>query len=390
MNKRKGVRPPAAGSRLKASTPSACLGTALITALLVMGILISVSLVLSNLILREVLVTKDFLDAGKAYYSAESGIEASLYNLKNSLPGWETPSQRYVPLQIDDEKNVVGEYKVVNTCNAYPCFGSEFEKKNLESNLQVYYGVMDLNDSVTIPLFVVQSGEETPVSDFTVEFFAKFNPSTDLQVNIKKKINSWDVMRWKILGLKGGDTESIGDFSALSSYNVGSDKFYTNAENPSWFGTRTCIEGDNRYTDKIKCAAYGGVNEVVHVPGQESPVFAGTCDNTEAREYYAYSGEKADVKPCYPIRNFIEAHKLNYLTLTNLINPAVFKDKNIIEKDSLSKLYFRVELFKNKTVREFADITSNGYSGDSKRSINVKIKRGSFMPVFNFSLYSTD
>ena len=64
-------------------------GTALLIALLVMGVFIAVSLVLSALILREVRITKTFVDAGQAYYSAESGIEIGLYALNTRLPGWE-------------------------------------------------------------------------------------------------------------------------------------------------------------------------------------------------------------------------------------------------------------------------------------------------------------
>jgi hypothetical protein len=80
------------------------------------------------------------------------------------------------------------------------------------------------------------------------------------------------------------------------------------------------------------------------------------------------------------------------------MNPSILKKSySAEERARLSKLYFRVELFgdlsdpnsNNQTVREYADIISNGYSGDTKQSISVSVKRGSFMPVFNFSLYST-
>ncbi|MFH1218662.1 MAG: hypothetical protein V1679_02375, partial [Candidatus Peregrinibacteria bacterium] len=80
-------------------------------------------------------------------------------------------------------------------------------------------------------------------------------------------------------------------------------------------------------------------------------------------------------------------HELNYLTLTNLMNPAVFKDD--VNKEAKSRLFFMVEMFDIETVREFADITAVGYSGGTKQSINVKKQRGEFMPVFHFSLYST-
>ena len=81
------------------------------------------------------------------------------------------------------------------------------------------------------------------------------------------------------------------------------------------------------------------------------------------------------------------------------MNASVFNEG--VDRDLASRIYFRVEFddenasgitdvdSTNEVVRSIADITANGFSGDTKQSINVQIKRGSFMPVFNFSLYST-
>ena len=122
----------------------------------------------------------------------------------------------------------------------------------------------------------------------------------------------------------------------------------------------------------------------------------GFCDNTQAREFYLYEKTSEErklnsVQNCYNISDFLDNHYLNYLTLTNLINSAVFDGEN----PAYEKLYYRVEFFEkgentsNEVVREVADIIADGFSGNNKQSINAKIKRGSFMPVFNFSLYST-
>lgn len=380
-------------------------GTALLVALLVMGVLIAISLILSSLILREIRITKDLIDSGKAYYAAESGIEMSLYGLNNNLPGWQP---RYKSFKVDEEYNAVGEYKVDNRCNSYPCFESGFDLKGVPA--KEFYDVLDLNEAITIPLFIAEDdGSVKDVEHFTVEFFAPFNPVEHLNIS-SEDLYGWDVLRWKIFGIHKdvnvNVTETISDFTAVNMVNTqDSEDFMTNSSKPSWFGTISCSQDlseeqkKSRYATGIECIPYfvgSASGELVEIDpeefGQVSKIFAGRCSQTEAREYYAYQyiGDERkliSINGCYSIRAFLEEHKLNYLSLTNLINPAVFVSD--VDKEALSKLYFRVELFTDQTVREFADITSDGYSGKTKKSINVKIKRGSFMPVFNFSLYST-
>lgn len=381
-------------------------GTALLVALLVMGVLIAISLILSSLILREIRITKDLIDSGKAYYAAESGIEMALYGLNNNLPGWQP---RYKFFEVDEENNAVGEYKVDNRCNSYPCFESGFDLNGVPT--KEFYDVLDLNEAITIPLFIAEDdGTVKDVENFTVEFFAPFNPSEHLNIS-EENLYGWDVLRWKIFGIRNQEdaevTETISDFTAVNMVNNARDSeyFMTNSSKPSWFGTISCSQSldaeqeKSRYAPDIVCIPYfmgSPSGELVEIDpeefGQVSKIFAGSCSQTEAREYYAYQhiGDERkliSISGCYFIYNFLREHKLNYLSLTNLINPAVFKTG--VDKEALSKLYFRVELFTDQTVREFADITSDGYSGKTKKSINVKIKRGSFMPVFNFSLYST-
>lgn len=406
-------------------------GTALLVALLVMGILVAVSLALSTLIFRENRITKDLIDSGKAFYAAESGVEVALYGLNNNLPGWQPDADGqdgYKSYKVGDDLVSVGELRVKNRCQAYPCFDQE--EFDLGSNGQnvadprIFYDVLDLNESINIPLFVVDNGVEVPVGHFVVEFYSPFDPQQDLKVNVNDAnsfLSGWDVLRWKILGVnKDSDVaETIGDFTSLSVLNKAEtdQSFLTNATRPSWFGTEKCNanhlqdEEGERYNEDIICSDYyvnrGGSfgSFKVDVDTQVADIIAGVCSQTQAREFYQYLGNgdqrklsQENIQSCYPIKNFLRDHKLNYLTLTNLINPSVFKDSvelNGRTKEALSKLYFRVELFTddpntgNQTVREYADISANGYSGNTKQSIDVKIKRGSFMPVFNFAIYST-
>lgn len=410
-------------------------GTALLVSLLVMGVLIAISLILSSLILRETRVVKDLIDAGKAYYAAESGVEMALYELNNKLPGWEPEvlENGYKSFEISENYSSVGEFKVANRCNAYPCFDEDFDVSGEFGPVPAhkeFYGVLDLNESITIPLFVAEDDGTgvANVGNFVVEFFAPFDPGRHLNITADN-LSGWDVLRWKVFGIRKGEsgvgagvTESISDFTALSLANRaqedGVESFSTNATNPSWFGSlrNGCSDGvtdeqkDSRYNSDIICNLYEGAQQniqAVSIEGQVSKVIAGNCWPWEAREYYLYQYEgderkleSDDIHSCYGIKEFLNAHELNYLSLTNLINPAVF---NVgANKEALSKLYFRVELFNdgdtlndegvasgNQTVREFAEITANGYSGDAKQSIDVRLKRNSFMPVFHFSLYST-
>ncbi len=387
-------------------------GTALLVSLLVMGVLVSIALSLSALIFRELMITKDFLNSGIAYYVAESGTEIALYALEYNLAGWE-------PINLADDGSVEylvnelkGSYILDNRCKAYPCFDG-YEGTN---DLSQYYAVLDQNESIHIPLFVVEGGVEIPVGDFVVEFYATFDPGEDLNFEADD-LDGWDILRWKIYGINEtyGITESISDFTAFSLIEVPGteeDRISTNSTFPSWFGTKSCSDSggfSNRYTDEIKCGevSFGGVENLNSTAtiGENvvAETYLGLCTNTQAREYYEYEGSSIEnrelsiIKHCPEISEFNTNHKLNYLILTNLINTSVFKDTvDADQEEAFSKIYFRVEVDNggdssktNELVRSVADIKASGESEGIKQSINVKIRRGSFMPVFNFSLYST-
>jgi hypothetical protein len=408
-------------------------GSALLVALLVMGVLMAVSLILSSLIFREIRITNDVVHAGKAYYAAESGIELALYELNNNLPGWETSkeggiSPQYEAMSFGDDDDVVGEYRVSNTCRSYPCFDEGYDTSNVP--LQQYYASLDLNESITIPLFVVDDEVEKAAENFTVQFYGAFKMSDlFLSGKVNEKLYGWDVLRWKLFGIYNGgeeqddaatsnsQTETISDFTAISTEKQyaapeaedvinGQADFGNIAKVPSWFGSIMCgPHAGIRETDLINCAAYSPKKTYKSTKlyedgdsenqGYEADLVLGQCDNTEAREVYVYGGdgkldENDEIADCYPIKSFLENHHLNYLVLTNLMNPAIFKESDPVKKNILSRLYYRIEVYgDDRIVRDHATIQANGYSGDIKQSMQVQIKRGSYLPVFNFTLYST-
>lgn len=384
-------------------------GTALLVSLLIMGVLMAVSLLVSSLVLRENRVVKDLWDSGKAYYAAESGTELALFGVKTELPGWQPNALdgEYRVAAIDDD--TVFEYRVDNRCSGFPCFEEddydfEVNEDMSEDLAREFYYVLDLNETLSIPLFVVSAdGQEVlDVSDFRVQFFSELDVKNDLAVEILDgDINGWDVLRWKILGLEPGDevTETISDFTAFSDG--------TNAKKPSWFGSVDCGR-PGELDPGVRCLNYQSVRTVggqgVASGLDISETLTGLCMQTEAREFYNYSGalndreiEQEDIFDCYSIKTFLQNHTLNYLTLTNFFNPAVLEPGlSPDKKEAVSKLYVRVELFADdqglggETVREFAEIESHGYSGDNKQSLSVLLRKDGVMPVFNFSLYSTD
>lgn len=371
------------------------------TALLIMGLLLTVSLLISALILRENRIVDDLLASGKAYYAAESGVELSLYGLYHQLPGWEpVADDAYRIVKLGDDSVV--EYRMDNRCKTFPCVDENFEFDEAddlgEELARTFYYQLGLNETLSIPLFVVEDdgARVFDVSDFTVEFFSPLNFREHLDLELDQdKINGWDILRWKIMGFEGrggevGPTETISDFTAVSAG--------TNSSRPSWFGTTSCNELENRSVNGIECLPYAPPAPPQEIVSEDvAASFSGVCLNTEAREFYNYFGEGENrrideeyIAECYSIKQFLDEHSLNYLTLSNLFNPAILKDGlPADQKEALSKLYVRVELGGGETVSEFARIESNGYSDDKKQGLSVSVRRDSFMPVFNFSLYST-
>ncbi len=367
-------------------------GTALITALLVMGVLTAISLSVSALIVREIGITRLVLDAGKAYYTAESGMEKALLELnKNPMGDFDDKDGSF-----EVGEGVKGKFTIKNTANSYPVVVGE-----VQDNPEAYYSYLDVNDSVTIPLFINKEGGEEKVENFVVQYFVDLEKGDFIFDNLDT-LGSWDVLRWKVYGIvpngeNQGETESINDFTPVSLVmdgGSGEGKSLTDAGNPSWFGSIndwSGTRGSNYFTmsGSIRYTPYQegqDWSDPTDVDGQT--VYRGYCPRTHAREHYKYDGDLMTVIDCYPIADFLKEHDQNYLVLTNLMNPSVLNSAEYDKtcRESKSRLYYRV-VSSEFMPREFAEITSIGEVGDSKITLDMLRKRDSFMPIFNFALY---
>jgi hypothetical protein len=369
-----------------------------------MGMLVAISLGLSSLVLRELEITKITLDKGKAYFAAEAGLERTLLALKENLPGWQGDLSGNF-----EQANSNYQVELKNRCKTFPCFDPEEFDVNSAPERALYYQ-LDLNESVNIPLFVVEGGEVFNVEDFNVQFWSPLNKASDFNFESDFDISSWDVLRWKVYGVDKFNNfpETISDFTAVSLLGLGEDggefEGSTDAQNPSWFGTVSCSNQNDRVTDRINCNPYVDLvdnaaleAEFDYVEGQADAIFSGICDHTEAREFYSYGSvngsrklETEDIRYCYPIKQFLSEHTLNYLSLTNLVNPNVFSPRlELEEKQAKQKLYVRVELFGGQTSRQTSVIKSVGRAGDVVNALEMQVRDGQLMPVFNLSLYDT-
>jgi len=363
-------------------------GTALITSLLVMGILTSVSIAISTLVVREIVTTRLALDSAKAYYAAESGVEMALRDLKNNLPGWETENASVEVTGGSGEYSISNRAKAYNGASFYPYFDpKEYDFKSFEDHPEALYGVLGLNESITVPLYTSgEDKEQKKIQKFVVQYYVDFK-GDDFQFDMSK-LGGWDILRWKIYGVddlkETRPTESINDLTAATVLTSGDS---TSAGSPTWFGSGECKKTDGI---SIECLPYTSGDNGVEQEIDGQYVYNMHCSQGEAREFYKYNNDgESDVRSCYSIETFLEDHNRNYLTLTNFMNPAVFKTGSRAERIENSKLYFRVVAYDNELVKEFADITSTGSSGDSEITLSVKKKRDSYLPVLNFALYHT-
>jgi len=310
--------------------------------------------------------------------------------LKENLPGYQETD---LAGQFDeDDGSGEFEFSILNQTNSHPYIDTEKYDVSTASP-EVFYDVLELNESFTIPLFVIENGKLNEVKKFRVYYYVDFTKS---DINLSD-VSGWDVLRWKINGLtktRGfGDeiTESINDFTGVTLSDSGN---VTMASMPNWFGSVSDCSDSGDASGKIQCLEYSEPQtaEYKHFGdidgGYDS--YVGNCMPWQAREYYIYSNRKiTGVSPCYDISIFLENHQYNYLTLTNLMNPKVFNSQ--VNKPELSKIYFRLEVYgDSKIPLKYAEISSVGRSGDSEIVLNVLKSKGEGLPVLNFALYHID
>ncbi|MFO0781180.1 MAG: pilus assembly PilX N-terminal domain-containing protein [Candidatus Gracilibacteria bacterium] len=385
-------------------------GSALLIAVLVMGILITLTLGLSDLVIREIRQTSDVVGAGKAYFAAEAGVENALMDLHQNLPGFETknpsdPSDKFIKIQ-DPATGLDARYQILNKADKVPYFdpekpiflGPNQGPTNVDfvytDHAEVTFNEIPLSESVVIPLYSAKDdGSAERVDNFLIEYYVNYQ---DINLNLaglnNADVKNLDILRWKIFGKPdpalGGNpakTEAISDFFP-SAYNA-------SANTPMCIGTDDTLAPNG--------ADQGCLKPVLAVNASSDDggaTFWGAARECYGSDSGASGGALADIQKVCTIQNFVKTHIQNYLVLTNVINPDVLMpgmNLNTAEAKQRLKIFYRVVArpgqSEPKLVREAAAISADGFAGDGKvkQSIDVKINMSSFLPVFNFSLYHT-
>lgn len=427
-------------------------GSALLITLLMLGILMTLTLGISTLVLREIRVTQSIVDANKAYYAAEAGVERALFGLSKNLAGFE-PKGEY-PAEGAEADSVLSEYDpnfaysfdTSNKTDSVPSFSDDkpifiekaaytdgtgetvadcvlsnarspfafayTKEKVYQECARATYRKLGLNETHIIPLFSTdESGQPVNVNDFLVEYYLNIKDGSALFGDFAGlKLESFDVLRWKIYGKPLADdgiqrTESIADFYPGVTNNgpdrpvcIGTD---ANIRAVSGAGAETCIFPSlSKRPPNATDIADLDLNDVTLWSA------ARECYQTDAG--VAVTGGAlikgttiGDATGCQ-MRDFIDNHKENYLILTNMVNPNIAGIANLNDPSQVARadIYYRVLSRKGdesagevapKLVKDYAEIKSLGFTANGQvvKSLDVRYKAPGFLPVFNFSLYKT-
>lgn len=418
-------------------------GSALLITLLIMGILMTLTLGISSLVIKEIRLTQTIVDANKAYYSAEAGIENALLGLSLNFKGYETPVQAgnnnvpdfmVFPLIANGDPvnsdllnpDFSYKYRILNTTSAVPNFSDEqpvyiangklvdpqdnnalaISKDTLYTDFaSLTFKRLGLNQTDIIPLFSTDpnTGEIQKVQDFIVQYYVNFGKN-DLADSFKQiPLEQLDILRWKIYG-KSLDTsglqrtESIADFFPAVDGN--------NTMNPVCIGTdpnlRT-VAGEQCIFPLLSApstqANSGLINEdkISNLWSAARECYLSDAGQGVTQGLQIKTATQENAFNACNMRDFIDYHDENYLVLTNWINPDIVGISDTKNQDGIKKadIYYRI-LSRNcqgcsKLVRDAADIQASGFSANDHviKSLNVQYKAPGFLPVFNFSLYKT-
>lgn len=369
-------------------------GSAIIVALLVMAILLTMTLSLSLLMVSEMRQTGDVVAAGKAYYAAEAGIENALLDLSEHLPGYQTTGlfnaddSGWVNVEAKDpagaEDGVLSyNYRIRNQGDRYPYFDADkpiyltpgvgITKDNLydvngtgASNMWATYSVLPLNQTVTIPLYTACPDGITyrDVTGFVLEYYVDFDmdKEKDNPLDISSVyLQDFDILRWKLFGeptdaVAGGPTrtDAISDFyPALEG---------DGPDNPVCIGTDPGLAANDKCNYPIVEVVDIGDEPVLDdwktfsssFASAGDPVISGVwsqareCYTSDAGQQVAPSSESVDgsvinqIKRGCSIDTFVKSHRRNYITITNVVNPEIIGISDPDKRNAKANIFYRL------------------------------------------------
>ncbi|MEK7524038.1 MAG: hypothetical protein AAB588_03315 [Patescibacteria group bacterium] len=326
-------------------------GSALLIALVLMGILMSLSIGISGLLIGALRDSTLLVQKTKAWYAAESATEHALLDIAQNPPGFET-TQVVAPFGrsnglasprlglVDSEvSGVRGEYQIKARSREIP----NVPAYQIQSDSD-RYAVLRYNESITIPLFSGPSDGET-IKQFRVNYY--FSP--DLALRGEQVSNNLDILRWKIFGIAhDGTMEVMSEFFPADKGN--------SAAAPTCLGTNN------------QCYNYA--------------------------KFYERAPDGFHIVEQYAISTFLEQHTQNFLVLTNITNVDLIAGSlSTAEKQDIANIRYRVIVEDSDPKAQLTlpsiQITADGFAGTAKQSLDLTIPRDSFLPVFNYALYRT-
>lgn len=308
--------------------------SALLITFFLMALLITAGIGVSTMVLSDVVTVRTVVGGAQARYAAEGMAEYGLKILKDKLPGYEVLDE------IQTFKTGAEGFLTIAAREAVvPC------SVNNDDEGEAVWRRLAFNESVQLPLFAETDTGQEKIDQFYVEFYLGDSEGNPVLDPIFQNV---DVLRWKILGLLGDNTEAISEFIPIDGVN-------TTPENPTLFGS------DPNYV----------INQ----------------DYFYAK-YYALdsNGNSYTFFPHYPILDFLRNHEFNYLVMTNVVQVTSPSPENFFIYFKLHSTVPGVD-----AVCEFVDMDTVGDAtyGEARQSVETVVKEGENLPVYDFVLYHT-
>lgn len=311
-------------------------GSALLVALVIMAVLLTLSLGVSELLISALRDSRNLIETTKAWYAAEAGIEHALLSVSDNTPGFEEQKE------VNLDENIKGTFSLHATAKEIPVK----EAYEIESAKDLYAD-LHLNESITIPLFRGPKPEDK-VQNFRVDYYL----APDIQLRGGHIDNDLDILRWKIFGIASdGAMEVINEFVPANQGN--------SAESPTCIGT------------SAKC--YNAAKFYKRVLSSD-----GTTE--------------FDLVERFPIATFLQEHTQNFLVLTNVANVDVIAGVlSLEEKKKIANIRYHIieEDGQARLTLPTIQITASGEVNGTRQSIATSLRRETFLPVFNYALYRT-
>lgn len=310
-------------------------GSALLVAVIVMGILMTLAIGVSDLLIGTLRDNRLLLAKTRAWYAAESGVEKALLKIENGGPGFEEQGQS------NGGNDWRYSYNILARTDQFPV-----GRQNVPQDSPESYDILGFNELVVIPLFAGTSSENS-ARNFRVDYYLE----PELLRLGNYAYEDLDILRWKIFGVNGdGKMEVVNEFLPVETNK-------NSPTNPTCLGT---VSG---------------------------------CWNS-ANFYENVPPEGYRISPIYPISTFMQNHTQNFLVLTNIINIDLVggNTTSTASKQKIANIRYRIieddSGSRNLTLPR-TKISSDGFSGDAKQSIDLEVARETFLPVFNYALYRT-